>query len=149
MVPVVFSRLYPDVQLPSYGSIDAIGMDLCAYHPYTPILLHPNQRALIRTGLMVAFPCGYYARVAPRSGIAVNHGIDVLAGVIDPDYRGEVGVVLINHGNGSFQVDHGARIAQLIMERAERATIEQTDPATFHGLYVSQRGFGGFGSTGM
>lgn len=142
---ILFQALKPDAVLPTYGSEGAIGVDLSAYIDgeggYT--MLMPGGWTLIKTGLAVAIPDGYYGRVAPRSGWALKHGIDVLAGVIDSDYRGEIGVILINHDEDRFRIDHGERIAQLIFECADRMS-----PAWCQQLPETQRGGGGFGSTG-
>lgn len=116
------------------------GSDLFADHPY---ILAGGDRAVIKTGIAIAVPEGYYARVAPRSGLAVKAGIDVLAGVIDAGFRSEVGVVLINHGTNDFRIDAGDRIAQLI--------IEACHPVEWNGvteLPSSERGENGFGSSG-
>ena len=125
---------------PEYGSRDAAGADLRAANDGE---LRPMERQLVDTGLRIAMPSGYYGRVAPRSGLAVRWGIDVLAGVIDADYRGTIGVCLINLGEERFVWRAGDRIAQLIIEPCERV---QFAP---HGLRDSERGAGGFGSTGI
>jgi dUTP pyrophosphatase len=98
----------------------------------------------VRTGLAVSIPAGFYGRVAPRSGLAVRHGLDVLAGVIDADYRGEILCALVNHGEESFEIEPGARVAQLIIE-----AIAQPEPAWAEDLEETTRGAGGFGSTGV
>lgn len=117
------------------------GLDLCSSEDHT---IHPGQRAAIPTGIAVEIPEGYYGRVAPRSGLAVKHGIDVLAGVVDSGYRGEIKVVLINtDSKNSFDVRRGDRIAQLIIERHYNFELEEVDS-----LSDSARGSSGFGSSG-
>jgi dUTP pyrophosphatase len=135
-----FKRLHPDARLPSRGSERAAGLDLCAVERVT---LAPGGRAAVRTGLAVAIPEGFYGRVAPRSGLAVRHGIDVLAGVIDADYRGEILCALVNHGAEAFEIEPGARVAQLVVE-----SIASPEPAWAEDLEETERGAGGFGSTG-
>jgi len=135
-----FKRLHPEARLPSRGSAGAAGLDLCAVERVT---IGPGGRASVRTGLAVAIPAGFYGRVAPRSGLAVRHGIDVLAGVIDSDYRGEILCALVNPGREPFEIEPGARIAQLVVE-----AIATPDPAWAEDLEETDRGAGGFGSTG-
>jgi dUTP pyrophosphatase len=137
---LLFKRLHPEARLPSRGSARAAGLDLCAVERVT---LAPGGRAAVRTGLAVAIPEGFYGRVAPRSGIAVRHGIDVLAGVIDADYRGEILCALVNHGGETFEIEPGARVAQLVVE-----AIATPEPAWAEDLEETERGAGGFGSTG-
>lgn len=130
--------------LPSYATSHSAGMDLRA-NLEKPVILEPGQRVLIPTGLFLELPEGTEAQVRPRSGLAFKHGITVLnsPGTIDADYRGEVGVLLINHGHEAFEVKDGERIAQLVIARYERANLlEVTDLAS------SARGAGGFGHTG-
>ena len=103
-----------------------------------------HGRAIVPTGLALAAPPGTYARVAPRSGLAVKHFIDTGAGVVDEDYRGEVGVVLFNHGGDAFEVRRGDRVAQLILERIVTPEVEEVDD-----LDATARGAGGYGSTGV
>lgn len=138
-------RLRPEARIPTYGSPGAIGLDLSYLCPRTggTQLLTTGDWCAYPTGIAVAIPDGYYGRVAPRSGLALRHGIDVLAGVIDSDYRGEIYVILVNHGNEDFWVDDHMRIAQLIIERAARAEVFEQDE-----LPPSIRGTDGFGSTG-
>jgi dUTP pyrophosphatase len=137
---LLFKRLHPEARLPSRGSTRAAGLDLCAVESVT---LAPGARAAVRTGLAVAIPEGFYGRVAPRSGLAVRHGIDVLAGVIDADYRGEILCALVNHGREPFEIEPGARVAQLVVE-----SIATPEPAWAEDLEETERGAGGFGSTG-
>ena len=137
---LLFKRLHPEARLPSRGSARAAGLDLCAIERVT---LAPGERAAVRTGLSVAIPEGFYGRVAPRSGLAVRHGIDVLAGVIDSDYRGEILCALVNHGTEPFEIEPGARVAQLVVE-----AIATPEPAWADDLEETERGASGFGSTG-
>lgn len=131
---------------PSYGSAGAAGLDLAANLAEMKgrlYALQPGERKLFKTGISISIPAGHYARVAPRSGLALKSGIDVLAGVIDEDYRGEVGVILLNTGNEPFVVSHGDRIAQLIIEQYTPCL-----PILVDELDATNRGGGGFGSTG-
>jgi dUTP pyrophosphatase len=132
--------------LPAYQSADAAGLDLlAAVADEAPVTLGPGKHALIPTGLVIALPKGYEAQVRPRSGLAAKHGITVLnaPGTIDADYRGEVGVLLINHGDAPFTVKRGERIAQMVI--AAVTHVELTAVAALSG---TDRGSGGFGSTG-
>jgi dUTP pyrophosphatase len=130
--------------LPAYATAHAAGMDLVAAVA-APVTLAPGARALIPTGIAIALPPGFEAQVRARSGLALHHGIGVLnaPGTIDADYRGEVGVILVNHGEAPFVVERGARIAQLVIARHETAAWEEVER-----LPESGRGAGGFGSTG-
>lgn len=143
-VPVVSTS---DHDLPSYSTSDSAGMDLRA-NLSTPVTLQPGERALIPTGLHLALPAGFEAQVRPRSGLAFKHGVTVLnsPGTIDADYRGDVGVILINHGQAPFTVEHGERIAQLVVARHERVAWEAVDAV--ERLSTTVRGEGGFGHTG-
>ena len=131
--------------LPSYETIAAAGMDLRA-HLSAPVTLAPMERKVIPTGLHIALPSGTEAQVRPRSGLAAKHGITVLnaPGTIDADYRGDVGVILINLSADPFTIENGDRIAQIVLAKYERAQWELTDT-----LEDSERGSGGFGSTGI
>jgi dUTP diphosphatase len=126
--------------LPEYSSLGAAGADLYANEALT---LAPGQRAPVATGVRVEIPPGYAGLVWPRSGLAVRHGIDTLAGVIDSDYRGEVRVVLVNHGQDPVHIEPGDRIAQLVMQKVERVVFTSANE-----LAGTMRGEGGFGSTG-
>lgn len=130
--------------LPQYTTLGAAGLDLRA-NLDSPIILEVGQRALVKTGLFISVPQGYEAQVRPRSGLAYKHGVTVLntPGTIDSDYRGEVGVILINHGQEAFEIKDGERVAQLVIAKHE--TIEWSPVET---LEESERGSGGFGSTG-
>ncbi len=132
--------------LPAYQSPLAAGLDLLAAVPEgVPVILLPGQRALVPTGLTIALPPGYEAQVRPRSGLAAKHGVTVLnaPGTVDADYRGEIGVLMINHGDAPFQLHRGERIAQMVIAAVVRAELV---PAA--ALSATERGSGGFGSTG-
>jgi dUTP pyrophosphatase len=132
--------------LPAYQSAHAAGLDLVAAVPAdSPLIIVPGQRALVPTGLMIALPPGYEAQVRPRSGLASRHGVTVLnaPGTVDADYRGEIGVLLVNHGDAPFAIHRGERIAQLVIAAVVRAELV---PAV--SLSATERGGGGFGSTG-
>ena len=132
--------------LPEYQSAHAAGLDLLAAVPEdSPLLLSPGQRALVPTGLTIALPPGYEAQVRPRSGLASKHGVTVLnsPGTVDADYRGEIGVLLINHGGVPFPIRRGERIAQMVI-----APVVRVDLAPSAELSATNRGGGGFGSTG-
>lgn len=133
-----------DLELPSYETNDAAGMDLRAAVT-DDVVLAPGDRALIPTGLAIALPSGYEAQVRPRSGLALRNGISLVntPGTIDADYRGEVGVIVINHGTEAFTVDRGMRVAQMVIAPVTQATWLETD-----NLSDTARGAGGFGSTG-
>jgi dUTP pyrophosphatase len=136
-----------DLPLPAYQSGQAAGMDLFAAVPAdAPVVIAPGQRALIPTGLTVALPAGTEGQVRPRSGLAIRHGLTVLnaPGTIDADYRGEIGVILVNLGHESFIVSRGMRIAQFVVQPVLRVRIEEVDQ-----LDDTSRGRGGFGSTGI
>ncbi len=130
--------------IPSYETIFSAGMDLRA-NCIEPSTLKPLQRAIVKTGLFIELPIGYEAQVRPRSGLAAKKGITVLnsPGTIDADYRGEIGVILVNLSNEDFTINHGERIAQLIIAKHERAVWEEVEV-----LGETSRGEGGFGSTG-
>ena len=132
-------------ELPSYETIAAAGMDLRAFIP-APITLGPLERKVIPTGLHIALPPGTEAQVRPRSGLAAKFGITVLnvPGTIDADYRGDVGVILVNLSSDPFRIENGDRIAQLVLAKYERASWALTNS-----LEDSERGQGGFGSTGV
>ena len=132
--------------LPAYQSQDAAGLDLVAAVPeQTPIVLAPGARASVPTGLALELPSGTEAQVRPRSGLAIKHGVTVLnsPGTIDADYRGEVAVILINHGHEPFMIQRGERIAQLVIATTTHARLIETKALT-----ATERGDGGFGSTG-
>ncbi|MES2486395.1 MAG: dUTP diphosphatase [Bacteroidota bacterium] len=131
--------------LPNYETIASAGMDLRAQLA-EPITLQPLGRAIVKTGLFIELPIGYEAQVRPRSGLAAKKGITVLnsPGTIDADYRGEIGVILVNLSDEPFTVENGERIAQLVIEKHERAEWIEAETLT-----DTARGAGGFGSTGV
>jgi dUTP pyrophosphatase len=132
--------------LPAYQSAHAAGLDLLAAIPEDePLMLLPGQRALVPSGLSIGLPAGYEAQIRPRSGLAAKHGITVLnaPGTVDADYRGEIGVLLINHGDAAFPIRRGERIAQLVIASVVRAQL-----VLVSSLSETTRGGGGFGSTG-
>jgi len=133
-----------DLPLPAYATEHAAGMDLLAAIE-RDVVLAPGQRAIVPTGIAIALPEGYEAQVRPRSGLAAKNGVTVLnaPGTIDADYRGEVGVILINHGQESFTVSRAMRIAQMVIARYARAQWQEVAD-----LSQTARGAGGFGSTG-
>ncbi|MCC7453328.1 MAG: dUTP diphosphatase [Crocinitomix sp.] len=131
--------------LPKYETVASAGVDLRA-NIDAPIVLKPLERCLVKTGLFMAIPVGFEGQVRPRSGLALKSGITVLnsPGTIDADYRGEVGVILINLSNEPFTIQDGERIAQLVVNKCEQAEFYLVDELT-----VTERGEGGFGSTGV
>ena len=132
--------------LPDYQSAMAAGLDLLAAVPQdAPVVLAPGKYALIPTGLTIALPFGFEAQVRPRSGLAAKHGVTVLnaPGTVDADYRGEIGVLLINHGDKPFPVRRGERIAQMVI-----ASVGRSELIGVSTLPSTDRGGGGFGSTG-
>jgi dUTP pyrophosphatase len=143
-VPVTRLPHGAGLDLPAYATAHAAGLDLLAAVS-ADIVIRPGARALIPTGLAIALPENYEAQVRPRSGLALKHGVTVLnsPGTIDADYRGEVGVILINHGAEPFTVTRGLRIAQLVLAPVSRLSWQEADA-----LSDSRRGTGGFGSTG-
>jgi dUTP pyrophosphatase len=134
-------KLTYDAIVPTRGSDGAVGYDL--YSSEDAVVPCQAGRALVGTGITVVLPQGVYGRVAPRSGLAVKHCINVGAGVIDPDYTGEIKVVLFNHGENDFEIKKGDRIAQLVLERCETPPIEEISI-----VEDTERGSDGFGSTG-
>ena len=140
-VKIVNRSPYP---CPAYATPQSAGVDLRASMEQ-PVMLQPLQRAMIPTGLYIALPAGYEAQVRPRSGLAAKHGITVLntPGTIDADYRGEIRVILVNLSDQPFEVVPGERIAQMVIARHEQGEWEQVDE-----LDATERGAGGFGSTG-
>lgn len=130
--------------LPAYETMASAGMDLRASIE-SPITLKPLDRTIVKTGLFIELPVGYEAQVRPRSGLAAKKGITVLnsPGTIDADYRGEIGVILVNLSNEDFTIENGERIAQMIISKHERAVFKEVNK-----LSETDRGAGGFGSTG-
>ena len=136
-----------DLPLPRYETDGAAGLDLqAAVASDAPLVLKPGARALVPTGLMMALPAGFEAQMRPRSGLALKQGVTLVnaPGTIDSDYRGEVGVIVINHGQEDVVVTRGMRIAQLVIAPVIQAILVETDL-----LDPSERGAGGFGSTGV
>ena len=146
-VALRFARLSPedaDIALPSYATEGAAGLDVRAAVK-APLVLAPGDRAAVPTGLAVEVPAGHELQVRPRSGLALKHGVTCLnsPGTIDSDYRGEIRVLLINHGRDSFRIERGDRIAQLVLATVARADVRLADE-----MSDTERGAGGFGSTG-
>ena len=144
MVKVLVKKLDPSVQLPSYKTSGASGMDLMAFIE-KPINLEPGKSCLVPTGLSVAFPEEYEIQIRPRSGLAAKKNISVLntPGTIDSDYRGELKIILFNHSSEIFIINNNDRVAQMVLAPIIKMELEETDE-----LPESIRGKGGFGSTG-
>ena len=144
MIKVLIKKLNQSVQLPSYKTNGASGMDLMAYIE-KPINLEPGKSCLVPTGLSVAFPQEYEIQIRPRSGLAAKNNISVLntPGTIDSDYRGEIKIILFNHSNENFIINNNDRIAQMVLTPIIKMELEETNE-----LPESIRGEGGFGSTG-
>ena len=144
MVKVLIKKLNPSVQLPSYKTNGASGMDLMAFVE-KPVKLEPGKSCLIPTGLSVAFPKQYEIQIRPRSGLAAKKNITVLntPGTIDSDYRGELKIILFNHGIENFVIKNNDRVAQMVLTPIIKMELEETNE-----LPESIRGKGGFGSTG-
>jgi dUTP pyrophosphatase len=132
-------------QTPSYETSASAGMDLRAYLS-APVILKPLERAIIKTGLHIALPVGFEAQIRPRSGLAAKHGVTVLnsPGTIDADYRGDIGVILVNLSNDNFTINDGDRVAQMIINKFEHTKWQEVTV-----LDETKRGKGGFGSTGI
>ena len=143
MVPVKIINKSPH-PLPSYQTSQSAGMDLRANNP-EPIVLKPLMRAIVPTGLFIELPEGYEAQIRPRSGLAAKKGIGLVnsPGTIDADYRGEIGVIVVNLSNEDFTIENGERIAQMVIAKHEVASWQEVES-----LNESDRGSGGFGSTG-
>jgi len=135
-----FNRLDDRATLPTRGTAESAGLDL---YSIEDVLIEPKQRMLARTGLAVAIPEGHYGRIAPRSGLALRTGLDVLSGVIDADYRGEIGCLLYNTGDEPIELPAQSKICQLIIERIITPEAVWADE-----IDETDRGSGGFGSTG-
>ena len=140
---VLFRRIAPAARLPEYAHPGDAGMDVFSVED---VVLPPGGRALVRTGLVMQLPPDAEAQVRPRSGLALKHGVTVLnaPGTIDAGYRGEVGVILVNHGEKPFSVERGMKVAQIVVAPVVRAEIAETDETD-----ATARGAGGFGSTGV
>lgn len=164
--PLLVSKIHPEAVIPSRGSSGAVGYDL---YSVSDAVILPQERLMIPTGITLKIPPGYYGRIAPRSGYSYKHGIDVLAGVIDPDYQGEISVILLNTSKDiPFDVSKGQRIAQLVLEKCSVPPVIVVDDGvmdkihkdndfreytfkmenTNEGVAHKKRGKGGFGSTG-
>ena len=142
LMKLSFKRIHPDAVLPSYAHEGDAGMDVRSVQALT---IQPGRRALVKTGLVAEIPSGYEIQVRPRSGLAFKHGVTVLnsPGTVDSGYRGEIGVILSNFGDEPFPVSVGDRIAQLVVSPVMQAEISETSDVS-----SSERGEGGFGSTG-
>ena len=144
MVKVLVRKLDPSVKLPEYKTVGASGMDLMAFID-KPVSVEPKESSIISTGISVAFSNDYEIQIRPRSGLAAKNNISVLntPGTIDSDYRGEIKVIIYNHGNSNFVINNGDRIAQMILSPVVKIELEETN-----NLPETVRGKGGFGSTG-
>ncbi len=144
MVKILVKKSNPTIELPSYKTNGASGMDLMAWID-NPIILKPGRSCLVPTGISVAFPQEYEIQVRPRSGLAAKNNISVLntPGTIDSDYRGEIKIILFNHGNEDFIINNKDRIAQMVLTPIIKMQLEETNE-----LPDTNRGEGGFGSTG-
>ena len=144
MIKVLVKKLKPEVQLPAYKTTGASGMDLMAFIDQS-IKIAPKSSCLVPTGLSIAFPDAYEVQISPRSGLAAKNNITVLntPGTSDSDYRGEIKVILFNHGDGEFIINNKDRIAQMVLIPVIKMNLEETD-----NLPDTIRGKGGFGSTG-
>ncbi len=144
MTKILIKRLSKEVILPKYETNGASGMDLAA-NLISDINIEPGKTAIIPTGLALSIPKGFEIQIRPRSGLAAKKKISVLntPGTIDADYRGEIKIILINHGNESFRVENGLRIAQMVLCPVAKANLVEVDD-----LIETKRGVGGFGSTG-
>ena len=146
MIVVRFRKTNPDVILPQYETKGASGCDVRAFLPEGPLVIPSGEWRLVSTGLCPEIPLGYEIQVRPRSGLAFRNGVTCLntPGTVDSDYRGEIKVNLINHSKTDFVVENGMRIAQFVIAKVEDASFEVSDE-----LSSSERGEGGFGSTGV
>lgn len=142
-VKIINSSHHP---MPAYGTPGASGMDVRAYLPDGPVTLGPLERALIPTGLRIQLPRGYECQIRPRSGLALKHGISLVntPGTVDSDYRGEIGIILVNLSNEPFTVNDGERICQMVITRYTRVTWEAVER-----IDQTERGDGAFGHTGV
>lgn len=141
---VKIRHIHPQAKAPKYATEGSAGADLCAILPHETYL-HPGVKYTVPTGIAIELPEGYEAQIRPRSGLAAKHGVTVLnaPGTIDSDYRGEIKVILINHGDEAFTLNSGDRIAQMVVAKCARAEFVECD------LDETERGAGGFGSTGV
>jgi len=146
-IKVKIKKLYEDSKVPQYATEGSSGVDLCAYlDSYPCYTLNPGESWLFPTGICMEIPVGYEGQVRPRSGLAAKHGITVLntPGTVDNDFRGQIHVCLLNTSNMPYTVHHGDRIAQMVFAKVEKAEFEEVDE-----LQSTDRGDGGFGSTGV
>lgn len=145
-VELKIKKLHPDAIIPKYAHQGDAGFDLCSVSDYH---INPGEIVLVKTGLSIALPLGYELQVRPRSGLALKHGITVLnsPGTVDSGYRGEIGVILINHGTEWYRIEKGARIAQGVLAKHETAIFGLVQGDTY--LPGTERGSGGFGSSGV
>ena len=145
MIQIKVKKLHPDAVIPGYMTEHAAGMDLCTVID-VPVVLAPGERTLLPTGLAIEIPPGYEGQVRPRSGLALKKGIALVnsPGTIDADYRGEIGIIIINHGSDAVEFMPGDRIAQLIVAPVTQVTLVETID-----LNDSVRSSGGFGHTGV
>ena len=143
MVIVKIKKIHPDAVIPKYIHLSDAGMDI---YSVENLILKPNERKLVKTGLTFEFPKGYEIQVRPKSGLALNHGLTILntPGTIDSGYRGELGVILFNSSDEDYNVKKGEKIAQIILKKVELIEFEEVKE-----LSDSPRGQGGFGSTGL
>jgi len=139
---LLINRLDKSVELPAYARQFDAGLDLRSREE---VVIHPGERAVVKTGIKVALPENHVGLIWDRSGLAAKHAVTTMAGVIDSGYRGEVGVVLINHGKEPFTIEKGMRIAQLLVQPVVTPHIEEVDELEEN----TDRGSGGFGSTGL
>lgn len=132
--------------LPAYSTPESAGMDVRAYLPQGSIVLHPGERTLVPTGLYMELPSGYECQIRPRSGLALRHGVTILnaPGTVDADYRGEIGVILVNFGQEDFEIVDGERICQMVVKQYTRVKWHLAEE-----LDKTKRGDGGFGHTGL
>lgn len=144
MIKVLIKKLYPEVQIPAYKTNGASGMDLMAFIK-EPIILKPRTSCLVPTGIALAFPEDFEIQIRPRSGLAAKNSISILntPGTIDSDYRGEIKIILFNHGNIDFKINNNDRIAQMILTPLIKMQLDEVKD-----LPETVRGEGGFGSTG-
>ena len=144
MVKILIKRLSPKVTMPQYKTIGSSGMDIAAFLD-NEILIKPSEKKIIPTGIKLKIPKGYEVQIRPRSGLAANNDITVLntPGTIDSDYRGEIKVILFNHGKNLFKVENGLRIAQMVLCPVIEAKLSEVEI-----IDETERGEGGFGSTG-
>jgi dUTP pyrophosphatase len=142
MIKIKFKKIHPDAKIPNYARHGDAAMDISSLEDYE---IPPNESILVKTGFAMEIPLGYEAQIRPRSGLALKNKITVLntPGTIDSGYRNEVGVILINHSKDFFKINKGDRIAQIVISKHETPEIEEVQE-----LSDSQRGLGGFGSTG-